>query len=398
MFTERGIFADTVNIPRSVNGILPMTRIGSGRPRPSWLLRLLRSLDEIQAEPTLESADVDIRVLGGQLVRFSVIAEPLVSGERASAIVEQLRGSATAHPLLATKRLSARSRTILREAGVSWIERETGYCRLVAPGLLVETTIRSPSGDLAESDARHPRGKGPPALLRGRSGLLAETVLARAPGEVLRLRAIADAAGLSAALVSRLFDRLTRLGILAARGRGPNKRWALHDPGALLDRWGKEEREAPEEITGISIWSRTPAEIMHRVATTLNEHEIRYAFGGVTAANLHRPTLTVAPTPELWIPADLSARDVARRLGGEVVASGASIRIWQTRGDTALHHATQHSTADRDVLAPLSVVTPYRAYVEAHRAPGRGADVAEALRRTFDLVSRAPAIETDPDA
>ena len=30
------------------------------------------------------------------------------------------------------------ARTILRSAGVSWVERLTGVCRLVAPGLLVE--------------------------------------------------------------------------------------------------------------------------------------------------------------------------------------------------------------------------------------------------------------------
>lgn len=370
-----------------------MTLIRPAKPPPPWLFRRLRTLDELEVGPARDTGGLDIRVLDGPSVRFLVITEALVSEERARSIADQYQRLPSSRLLLATARLSTRSRTVLREAGVSWVEQETGRCRLAGPGLLVELTIRSGSDAAPATGARR---KTPPALLRDRSGLLAETLLGRPPGELLRLRVLAEDAGLSTALVSRLLDRLTRLGIVAAHGRPPKKQWTLHDPGALLDRWAEEERDAPEEVTGMSVWSRTPADLLQRIATALNEHGLRYAFGGVTAANLYVPTLTAAPMPELWVPADMSARNVARQLGGEVVASGANVRIWQRAGDTALRRATPLATAsDGGSTAPVRVllVTPYRAYVEARHAPGRGADVADALRRTFDLAPRVPTAE-----
>lgn len=393
------MFTTLVNGVLTVNKTFVTTSLVPGQPPPPWLLRLLRTPESLEIDLATDPGRLDVRVLGGPVVRFVVVAEPRVSEERARAIADRARGADQVRLLLATRRLSARARAILRDAGVSWVERETRRCHLAGPGLLVDTTLSAIPVDHTDADpfVDHPP-RVPPALLRDRSGLLAETLLPYPRGESLRLRAVAADAGLSPALVSRLFDRLTRLGILEARGRAPNKRWTLHDPGALLDRWADEERGAPEERTGLSVWARTPADLLQRLATAMHDQQLRYAFGGITAANIHVPTLTAPSTPDLWIPAHIAARDVARALGGQVVASGANVRLWQTTDDVALRRATAHPAGpERSAtdLAPLSVVSPYRAYVEARRAPGRGPDVADALRRTFDL---APSAATgDPD-
>jgi hypothetical protein len=134
---------------------------------------------------------------------------------------------------------------------------------------------------------------------------------------------------------------------------------------------------------------RSSDDLLDQLAT-LNKASFEYALGGVTAANLFAPSLTVMPQPTIWIPAAASANDVARLLGGEVVESGANVRVWQTSGDVALRRAYS-LLPTWPTHSGLRVVTPYRAYVEALQATGRGPDAAAALRHTLSLAANSPA-------
>lgn len=352
----------------------------------SWIFRQLRAVPGLQVVAPEQDYHNHPRIeLGadqGPIVPFEILEIRLLSEERARALLESGR-HADVRPLIATTRLAPRTRALLRDADLSWLERETGRCRLYAPGLLVDVVV-DPDLDRENGARSKARPAVPRSLLRGRSGLIAEALLRRAHDDPVTLSELAETTSLSRGLVSRLLARLTGLGILEAHGRAPHKVWVLSDPGALLDRWAAEERKNPEEVRGLSVWSRTPEEFLDRL-TALDDKRFPYALGGVAAANLYAPTLTVTPQPDVWIPADVPATELARQLGGEVVESGANARVLQTAGDVALHLA-QKLPSKHMQGSGLTVVSPYRAYVEARSTTGRGPDAADALRRVLPLV------------
>lgn len=320
----------------------------------------------------------------GPAVTFDILEMRLLSEERARLLLETARDS-DSHTLIATARLAPSTRTLLRDAGLSWLERDTGRCHLYAPGLLVDVVV--PPGVHRQRGIRlkvQPSRTAP--KLKDRSSLIAEALLLRAHDDPVTLTELAQTAGLSRGMVSRLLARLTALGVLEAHGKAPHKTWLLSDPGALLDLWAAEERTTPEEVTGLSVWSRTPDELLDRLISL--DAQFPYALGGAAAANLHAPTLTVTPQPDVWIPAYTPAAELAKQLDGEIVEAGANVRVLQSAGDVALRLArtlpSQHSHS-----GGLITVSPYRAYVEARVTPGRGSEAADALRRVLPLAPRS---------
>lgn len=354
-----------------------------------WILRQLRAVPELQVIVPVQDTDRHPRVeLGagkGPTVSFELLEIRLLSEERVRALLETVR-DAEARLLIATTRLALRTRTILRDAGLSWLERDTGRCRLYAPGLLVDVVLHP---DLDRDHVTGKRARPRPAApkLRDRSGLIAEALLLRAHEDSVTLTELAETTHLSRGLVSRLFARLTELGLLEAHGKGPHKTWLLSDPGALLDLWAAEERTTPEEVTGLSVWSRAPDELLDRLIS-LDAQQFPYALGGAAAANLYAPTLTVTPQPDVWILADTPAAKLAKQLGGEVVESGANVRVLQSAGDVALRLA-QTLPSKHSQGRGLITVSAYRAYVEARAAAGRGPETADALRRVLPLAPRS---------
>lgn len=314
-------------------------------------------------------------------MRFKLIEERWISEERAKELVARVKVDRQSRPLFATTRLTQQARASLRSGGVSWIERETGRCHLSGPGLLVDVDVDSPTGTATKSQEIPKR---PAAKLRARSALVAEALLSRPLSQPVRLDELTTETGLSQGLVSRLFARLTSMGILDAHGRGPQKNWSLRDAAALLDRWTEEEHREPNEVTGLSVWSRSPPDLLERI-DRLSESGLVYAIGGVAAANLYEPSLSVTPTPAVWIPSETPASKVADSLNGQIVSSGANLWLWQTSGDPALRFAAP--VADKATNHPKSLraVTLARAYVEARHGGGRGSDAAAVLRRRLNL-------------
>ncbi len=353
-----------------------------------WILRQLRAVPELQvvvpAQDTGSHPRVELGAGQGHTVPFELLEIRLVSEERARDLLETVR-AAGVRVLIATTRLAPRTRTLLRDAGLSWLERDTGRCRLYAPGLLVDVVVH-PDLDRVHETGRRARPRTAAPKLRDRSGLIAEALLLRTGEDRITLTELAETTRLSRGLVSRLFSRLTELGLLGVHGKGPHKTWLLSDPGALLDLWAAEERTTPEEVTGLSVWSRTPDELLDRLISL--GAQFPYALGGAAAANLHAPTLTVTPQPDVWIPADIPAAELAKRLGGEVVESGANVRVLQSAGDVALLLA-QTLPSKQPQGRGLSTVSPYRAYVQARATAGRGPEAADALRRTLPLAPRS---------
>jgi hypothetical protein len=372
---------------------------------PDWVLRRVRTAIDGDIQLPADGSKVRIRPRGGRFVTFYVRRERPVSEERVREFAAMVRDPDPAtsprrvhvgfsrfshiptypvsYLMLATDRLTPASRSILRAAGISWLEEQTAVSHVVAPGIVIDIDPHSPP--TAGGPDRTSSGRSRPARLRRRTGVCAETMLLKYRGPHFRAKDLAHDAGLSPALVSRVLIRLANEGIVEEMGNGPRwKTWRLSNPGALLDRWAEEEVR-PEVITRVYAHAPSYHDLYARI--TKLGYLTNYAVGGVGAANLWAPLLTTDPRPDVWIPAAAAAEDIARELGGTVVESGENIHLWQTSSDPALVHRTV--VAGDDLSQQVRCVNWPRAYVEARRARGRGGEVADHLRARSPLDARA---------
>lgn len=358
-----------------------MKRIDATNPRASvaaWILRYLEGAPGIdpRARP---DAILEVTVTGNRTVEFMVEAKSHIRSGEAQTVIDRLRrtyGTSDRPPLVATRRLSPELRKLFRDAGISWIERDTGVCHLVAPGLLVHVELE----DLAEPPSTRRR----PARLVGLSGVIAETILLRFQEDHIRVSDLAEASRASLGLTSRVLQELERDELLVSRGAGPRKKRQLVNPAGLLDRWAEQE-VAPEQTTQLFVWAQTVPALYDKLSG-LQQEEFGWAVAGVGAANLHVPTLTRLPDPAIWLTASVAPTRVAEALNGEIVDQGGNLRVLQTDRDPALHHSELRGFRTSEVGIgdrPISVVSKPRAYVESVRAPQRGEEVAANLRDTL---------------
>jgi hypothetical protein len=341
------------------------------RDIPTWVMRFLRQLGSVTATP-LKDDCVALWVAQGKKHRFAVKLYPSLSQERAQEVVRDWNGhSLRDPPLLAVRELAPRTRETLKQAGLSWMESDTGVCHIVAPGILIDTQVKE----------AQPAEKTPfPAKLRDHSGLIAEALLNGC--REIRVASMAKLTHVSPALVSRVFKRLTRLQIIEEQGAGPNRSWSLKEFGALLELWSKEERPV-ERVTELYVWARSPQALYEKLPA-LNDLKAQWAVAGQAAAHLYSPILTAPPNPIIRLDAAMPAQDAAKVLGGEVVETGANLQVWQTPGNLALHKIElllkPNSTGDPARPGSLQIISRPRAYVETAGAPGRAAEVAQSLR------------------
>ena len=344
------------------------------RSSADWLIRTLQRLEGLQARKGARASSIIVRVHGSAPIAFNVRYLPVLSRERAKELVQegQVLPRQKYRPLLATRLLSEPTRELLRKAGVSWVEQLTGVSRLVGPGLLVEVK--------AEDISQRRKAPSDRARLRQRSGLIAEVLLLAPQQERIQAGKLIRQTGLSAGLVSRLLHRLASLKLLEINGAGPNRYWQFVDRGGLLDLWAAEG-EPPPPPTGLYVWTRSPKELIEKLALLdgVSEH---WALGGAAAANVYAPTLTIIPEPTVWFDARVPAERVARAIGGEIVDNGANLWLWQSEQGLALTHATLWKPPGTAAMesGELRIVTRARAYIEALKEGGRSAEIAQNLR------------------
>jgi hypothetical protein len=343
-----------------------------------WVLRYLRQLAPVTVTAATrdDGHDLALSVENGRELKFAVKSVPSLSQEKARALVSSWRPhAARIRLLLAVPELAPSTKGFLREQRISWMERDTGVCHIVAPGLYIDTQV---DGSAAHSTSPSP------TRLRDRTGLVAEALLKSSPRQIIRLSSISKKAAVSAALVSRVFHRLTALGLLEEHGAGPNRTWSLADFGGLLELWSKEERR-PDTVTDIYVWSRSTNALYEKLPD-IHKLNLKWAVAGTAAAYLYAPILTAPPLPIVYLDSAFPAQEVAKVLGGEVIDKGGNVQVWQSKGNAALYQTQRRDPAKGAVVDPraghgdLEIISKPRAYIETIHAAGRSPDIAHALR------------------
>jgi hypothetical protein len=257
------------------------------------------------------------------------------------------------------------------------VERETGLIHLDANQVFVHVERDGPPVERNEPET--------PLLYGGTTSVLVEVLLEDYRRRRFTLREVAERINVTKGRVSQVFSQWLAAGILEAQGRTRSREYELRDPSRLLDGWAASGSIAPELVTSLFAWSRTPADLYKRLRE-LDSAEISWAIGGVTAAQAYVPTLSALPAPEVWVAASVPADAVAAALDAEVVGRDESpnLMMWQTGGDPALVLASRRDAPGLQQLS-IALVSRPRAYAEARAAGGRGVDVAEAVREEMGL-------------
>lgn len=337
-----------------------------------WALQRLRQLDDIRAE--IENDVLRVSVHGGPEVALQIKSAHRLSPERARDFVSRRKSQNESTPvILLGPTFPSDTRDILGQAGLSWLEYETGALSIRAPGVFIHhASDARPSPSLEDTGGREVPS------LQGKAGVVVEALLLVGRShEGLKLEDLEVMTGASKSWISRTVNALQEAGAVESKGGGPYKRWHPH-PDMLLDLWEDRGASKPDASAGAYVWVRRELELFTSLKQ-LEEQDIRYAVGGVVAADLYEPTLTRRPRLEVWIDAAVPPTVAAHAMNGELVEEGANLVFWQSAGNYALTFARNGGRVVRD-LGELVLVSPPRAYVECLQGTGRARAVAQKLR------------------
>lgn len=362
---------------------------------PAWLLRRLRAHQGLEVCKAADRDTIQLRVAGGRRVRYRLIRDARLTEsdvERLVAAPPESGHRVRPQLMVAVDALSDPVRERLQGADVSWVERSTGAEYIVGPGLHLERglmssasgrreTTHAPVGTQSRGGEQSKAHRA--ARLRGRSGVVAEVLLEWPAGQRVMLGPLAEQAGVSKVLASRILSRLVALGLVAAVGAGRHRHWLVSDPGRLADLWAAEEEPRHLLETPLYLWARSPA-MLYQHLRRLDDQSLQWALGGVAAANAYAPHLTALPDPTLWVDATIPPERIAQALGATVVPDGANLVLWQVDTNAPLVRSRVDGQAESQ---GLRLVSPWRALVEAAGEIGRGPDVADHLRRVLALPS-----------
>lgn len=198
----------------------------------AWLSKRLPQGWKWQLRPATRTAgagvDAVLRVTSpaGRESRFYVetksLAFPAEVASRLSTVPRR--------PLLfVAPRISPRSRQILEEAGVDWIESESGDARIVTEDILIERTTEGASGRWRPEDERR---RWVADVFSGAAVRIVRWLLIE-PERSWKLADMAERVGVTAAFVSRVFTTLERDAYLQ-KERAATR---LRDRDALLEAW-----------------------------------------------------------------------------------------------------------------------------------------------------------------
>lgn len=335
-------------------------------------LRVLREIPHLAVtqQPTTQDRRPDA------VLRFAGARTPIIVEfkQRANAATAwQLAQYARTHPdknvLLIAGETTREAREILEHHGIAVVDG-LGNAHIALPGLLLHlegtrrAAARGNDGPIGNTDR-------PPTRLAGRAGLAAEALLLN-KNRAWHVTDLAEEAGVSAGLAHRVLVRLGDEGLVEAEGAGPKRVRRVKDAAALLDLWAEENGERPTRTLGYFL-APTPRGVIEELGTRLEHSGLDYAVTGAAAASLVAPFVTAIPVVEIWVTNTAARTELFSKTGVEPVANGQNVVFLQGKDDAAIKF--------RQRAEEISVVNPFRLFVDLRRDPRRGREQAEHLRR-----------------
>jgi hypothetical protein len=204
--TQRDLLAETVDGALAVLAAVGIS--AQVRPHVPGTAR-----DHAQADAVLE-VFVDDRSLN-----MSVEAVSYCTAQKAAALVSRGNPDADTLPILVADRITAEARTLLTEAGWSWLDRR-GRLHLRGPGVRVDQPV--PPAERATASTAGP-------AITGRSGITVAYWLCAHPAERVSPNRHAAVLGLAPSTISTTVRRLANAGLVDEDGAAvaPELFWEL---------------------------------------------------------------------------------------------------------------------------------------------------------------------------
>jgi hypothetical protein len=235
----------------------------------------------------------------GSSLSITVVAVSYCTGERARELVRRPSTRAEAVHLVVADRVTAEAKTVLGDAGWSWLDRR-GQLHLRGPGVRVDVQVKGLGATRAQTD--------PP--IAGRSGITIAYWLCAHPGRSLSPTRSAPQLGLAPSTISTSVRRLADAGLLEDDGTGvfPELFWEL------ADAW-------PAERTWL-IAAPDPAN-----HTSPDPQAPRWRRTGTAAAAAYgAPVVSTAGGPvELYVTGPVEVSVAVRRHGRAEPGTGAAV-------------------------------------------------------------------------
>lgn len=249
----------------------------------------------------------------------------------------------TARPVVAAAYLAPRSREILEDLGVGYVDT-TGNVRIEmsTPGLFISTAGADRDPWPQDSDLQSLRGRG--------AGRAVRAIIDTAPP--FGIRELASSTGASAATVSRVVDLLDREGIVTRQPRGPV---LAVDWQAAIRRWAEDYDQLGSNTVTTLLEPRGLTAVEKKLAAA----RFAYAATGAFAAQRFDP---IAPARTATVYVD-DATDAASRLGLRETETGANIVLLEPFDPVVFDRITKRDG--------LRCVGPSQLAVDLLTGPGR---------------------------
>jgi len=330
------------------------------------ILRSVPGVEAVVSRPQIGDSGTDA------VIHAAGVAHPVAIQ------VKRYVNAATAHQLVATAShlpagtglvliagsTTAEARRLLEDRGIGVIDG-LGNAHVELPGLLLH--LEPQQG----SPTQEPR----PTLtarLAGKAGVVAQALLLK-PEQRWTVTELAQRAEVSAGLAHRVLTRLEQEGIIAVEGAGPHRTRLVQDRAALLDLWAEEASDRRVQRIRAFRLSRDPSNLAEAASHALTAGRVDHAVTGPAAAQKLGSFVTAVPITDIWVTGGVELTDAASLAGAEPVEVGHNLILAHADADAPLAFHTEQDG--------LSVVNPFRLYLDLRREPRRGREQAERLRK-----------------
>jgi hypothetical protein len=279
--------------------------------------------------------------------RFALMAIPTL--ESAARTIEN------SYPVFASTYLSERTRTILRERKIGYLDL-AGNAYLRFGDVLIDRTS-------LETRVRERRGV--KQLTAPKATRVLRALLNRYDTPQ-RITDLADACSMSPGGVYWVVQLLEKEGFAV---RDPAKRVKLTKPGDLLEYWAKSWDMRKNDWTGYFSFEKTPEDLIRRVAEFGRKKKRRYAFTLMAGASLIAPFVRYQ---DVWMYIDDNETEWINGLNLKPVSGGGNLILVKPYDEGVF--------MDVQTVGDAYTVCNTQLYVDLYNFAGRGREQAEFLR------------------